>query len=82
MPTVLRANGFRVMIYLAPREHGPAHVHVWREDAQIVITLGHGEELPTIIRNTGMRNADVISAYRLVQQHLAYLREQWSTYHD
>lgn len=37
VPTVLRVDGFRVVIYLPPREHDPPHVHVWKGDGEVVI---------------------------------------------
>ncbi|MBA3345692.1 MAG: DUF4160 domain-containing protein [Gemmatimonadales bacterium] len=40
MPTVLVQEGFRVRIYLPPREHAPPHVHVVRSGAEIVMALG------------------------------------------
>ena len=36
-PTVLRGRGFDVRVYPPPREHGPAHVHVVKDDAEVVI---------------------------------------------
>lgn len=35
MPTVLRQNGFSVMIYT--RDHEPMHVHVWYQGNEAVI---------------------------------------------
>lgn len=39
MPTVIQRDGFRVVIFLPPREHGPAHVHVCKAGTEVVITL-------------------------------------------
>ncbi|MBY4639463.1 DUF4160 domain-containing protein [Gluconacetobacter entanii] len=38
MPTLLRLNGFRVVIYTA--DHGPMHVHVISADGEAVIEIG------------------------------------------
>lgn len=37
MPTVLRFNGFRVVVY--PNDHRPAHVHVIGKDREAVFHL-------------------------------------------
>ncbi len=81
MPTVLHVAGFRVMIYLPPREHGPPHVHVWCDDSQITVWLGEGDEAPSIERNVGMYGRRLCAAYRLIDNNLEYLREQWRKYH-
>jgi len=38
MPTILRKNGFRVVIYFD--DHLPAHVHVMNADSEVKIDLG------------------------------------------
>ena len=49
MPTVLHIDGFQVRIFLPPREHGPAHVHVRKAGAGVVINLPDGNQ-PLVIR--------------------------------
>ena len=39
VPTVLRQDGFRVIVFLPPREHGPPHVDVQNTDGEVVIEL-------------------------------------------
>ena len=82
VPTVLRAGGFRVVIYLPPREHKPPHVHVWKDDAEVVIELATSSR-PQEIRNvSGMRATDVVRAFWIVEEHAEYLLTRWSQYHD
>jgi hypothetical protein len=81
MPTVLDANGFQVRVWLPPREHGPPHVHVHKSGGEVVITLPDGEA-PLAIRTVhGMKDRDVLAAFRLVEAHLVPLRAAWRRYH-
>lgn len=45
MPTVLREDGFRVVVYGPPREHPPPHVHVEHGAKGLVVIRRtiHGE---------------------------------------
>lgn len=82
MPTVLRIAGFRVVIFLPPREHLPAHVHVRNAAGEVVIQLAaHGR--PQAIRDVaGMRSHDVAKAFWIVEEHTEYLLKRWREYHD
>jgi len=81
MPTVLRVDGFHVVIFLPPREHKPPHVHVRNADGEAVILLA-GPGTPQTIREVaGMRTADVAAAFWLVEEHTAHLLERWRHYH-
>ncbi len=73
MPTVLRANGFRVMIYQGDAEHAPAHVHAYRDGGVVVVTLE-----PVAIRESeGVKRSVALAAVRLVEVHLDFLRTEW-----
>ena len=77
MPTVIQRDGFRVVIFLPPREHGPAHVHVRKAGTEVVITLD-----PIGIRVVErMRAADVVQAVRLVEDNRAHLLKEWRKRH-
>jgi len=81
MPTVLRVDGFRAIIFLPPREHGPAHVHVLKANGEIVIELATDDE-PQRVRDVyGMTGRDVIRAFRIVEDHSAMLWTEWRKYH-
>ena len=81
MPTVLRVAGFRVVIFLPPREHEPPHVHVRKTGGEAVIELASGGR-PQVIRSVaGMRSADVVRAFRIVEEYAEYLLDKWREYH-
>ena len=81
MPTVLVQEGFRVRIYLPPREHAPAHVHVVRAGAEIVIELGDSNSAPSVLEIYGMRPRDPVHAYRIVEANQVSLLRAWRQYH-
>jgi hypothetical protein len=81
VPTVLRANGFRVVIYLPPREHEPPHVHVWKGEAEVVIELATADRPQAIRSHARMRAADVARAYWLVEDNTDHLLACWRRYH-
>jgi hypothetical protein len=81
MPTVLAQGGFKVRILLPPREHGPAHVHVYKAGGLVVIDLpaeGRSVRIRTMSR---MRVPDVIGAVRLVEANAAMLLREWRRHH-
>lgn len=81
MPTVLRRAGFRVVIFLPPREHAPPHVHVRKAGAEAVIELASGGRPQTIRSLAAMRTADVVRAFRIVEEHTEFLLAAWRQYH-
>lgn len=79
MPTVYRANGLEVMIYVD--DHRPAHVHVFSADGEVVINLHDSVERMEIRTVAGMRKKDVRKAWDVVtENHAAFLR-QWREIH-
>lgn len=77
MPTVLRVDGFRFLILLPPREHGPAHVHVERGGATMIVEL-----LTLLVRDVrGMSDADVRKAVRIVEENDGTLIAEWRRIH-
>ena len=81
MPTVLREAGFRVRILLPPREHGPAHVHVFKAGAVVVVDLPDEDQSLGIRKVRHMRDVDVVAAFRLVEANVEMLLGQWRKYH-
>ena len=81
VPTVLRHAGFLVRILLPPREHGPAHVHVCKAGAVVVIDLPGKDHSLGIRTVWQMRDVDVAAAFRLVERNCEMLLEQWRKYH-
>ena len=82
VPIVLRVNGFVVRIFLPPREHGPAHVHVSKQGGSLIVILGSPSEGASIRNIHGMRTSDVLAAMRIIEDHIEELREQWRKYHE
>lgn len=77
MPTVLRVDGFDVVILLPPREHGPAHVHVRKAGGEVVIVLSS-----LAVRTVeGMRSADAVTAVGIVTNHKGELLTAWRKHH-
>jgi hypothetical protein len=81
MPTVLRVDSFRIVIYLPPREHEPPHVHVWKGDSEVVIDLPTARRGQIIRGVSRMRTADVAKAFWIVEDHAEYLLTRWREYH-
>ena len=77
MPTVLRVDGFDVVILLPPREHGPAHVHVRKAGGEVVIVLSS----LAVHKVEGMRSADVVTAVGIVTNHRDELLAEWRKHH-
>ncbi len=69
------------MIFLPDREHGPAHVHVFRGEGEIVILLNDGDDAVTIREAVRMSSRDAWHAVQIVGEHVMFLREQWRKYH-
>ena len=81
MPTVLDVDGFQVRIRLPPREHGPAHVHVWKAGTHVVINLPQGDQPLGIRIVHRMRDLDVVAAVRLVEANVELLLTEWRKHH-
>ncbi|MFT9222806.1 DUF4160 domain-containing protein [Gluconobacter oxydans] len=76
MPTLLRINGFRVVIYTA--DHEPMHVHVINAEGEAVIVIGRKARL---IRSGGMKDRSIQNALEIVQDNAGMLAEAWETIH-
>ena len=78
MPTIIRQDGFRVMIY--PDDHEPAHVHCYRGDS--VITVWLGDKAATIREaSAAAKPQDQRDALRIVNQHRERLWKAWRKHH-
>ena len=76
MPTVLRQEGFRVVIYF--NDHLPSHVHVFKGSGEVRINLGNGDTAPTLMSIFGdISDKDVARALYLVKEHQAELLAKW-----
>jgi hypothetical protein len=80
MPTVLRQQGFRVVIY--PNDHLPSHVHVLKGNGEVRIDLGSEETPPVLMTISGkISDKDVAKAFCLVKEHQAELLAKWRKIH-
>ncbi len=79
MPTVLRQNGFAVMIPVD--DHPPPHVHVVKGGHVLIVNLGDGDCEPSIRDNEGMNASDKSKAFRIVSDHRDKLLDQWRKLH-
>jgi len=79
MPTVLRVDGYEIMIYL--HDHLPAHVHVFVAGGEVVINLNcRGGELE--IREVyKLKAREVRKALEVVTEHRELLCSMWRQIH-
>ncbi len=78
MPTILRKDGFRIVIYFD--DHLPAHVHAISADTEAKINLKGSKNLPEIIQYRGKRN-QAIKALEIVTAHQNELLDAWRQIH-
>lgn len=74
MPTVLRQDGFDIMIHTD--DHAPPHVHCYGENAIVVMELE-----PLRVRRRRGSDRDVRVAWNVVAEHRDFLRQKWSEIH-
>lgn len=74
MPTVIRKNGFQIIIWTD--DHPPMHVHIFKVEAELIVNLG-GEQISSSVRdNYAMRKNDVRQAIQLVEDNRDLLTEK------
>lgn len=79
MPTVLTLDGFAVRVY--PNDHGPPHVHIWKADGWVVVSLPLRDGPVRALRASGMREPDIMRSLRIVEAHATELWTAWRRYH-
>lgn len=79
MPTILRLDSLRVVIY--PNDHRPAHVHVIGPDGEAVFFLNCPGGPPELRESFGFRVADVNRMLDELAAVLAQLCNEWSKLH-
>lgn len=79
MPTVLRKDGFAVRIYF--NDHLPPHVHVFKGNGQVRISLGSESEVPDVIEVNELSDKEVSKALQIVTTHQTELLEKWREFH-
>jgi hypothetical protein len=76
MPTILRERGYSVKLFVAEQGE-PAHVHVWRDDAQVKAWLSPVR----LTRNRGFRPQELSEIFRILKDHESQLLEAYHELH-
>ena len=79
MPTVLRFDGLRVVIY--PNDHRPAHIHVIGDGCEVVFNLHCPNGPPELRENYGFGRPEVNRIEKALSEELSALCEAWRTIH-
>jgi hypothetical protein len=79
MPTVLRFDGLRVVIY--PNDHRPAHVHVIGPDGEAVFVLHCPDGPPRLRENFGFSRTELNRIEDRLTGALAALCAKWRAIH-
>lgn len=79
MPTVLRFDGLRVVIY--PNDHRPAHVHVRGADGEAVFNLNCPHGPPQLRESFGFARVALSEVEERLAEALAPLCAQWRGIH-
>lgn len=78
MPTVLRLDGVRVVIY--PDHHGPPHIHVFAAGREAVFELNRPAAL-TLRDNHGFSLIEVRRLSTALEPHVTILCDEWKAIH-
>lgn len=79
MPTVLRLDGLRVVIY--PSDHRPAHVHVIGAGGEAVFNLHCPDGPPELRENYGSRRPELTRIEVALAGVIPPLCAEWSAIH-
>ena len=79
MPTVLRKDGFDFRIYFD--DHIPAHVHAFKGDGEVKISLGDPLAQPTVLVAYNMSRKETKQALAIVLEHQTELLKCWVEMH-
>jgi Domain of unknown function (DUF4160) len=81
MPTIIKQDGFRILIY--PNDHTPAHVHVIKADGEVRIDLGNEKIAPSLMSVRGkISDKEVMRALSLVTEYQIELLAKWEEIHN
>jgi hypothetical protein len=79
MPTVLRFEGLRVVIY--PNDHRPAHVHVIGRGCEAVFNLNCAAGPVEVRENYRFSRREITRIESVLMNHLAALCGAWESIH-
>ena len=80
MPTILRINGLRVVIY--PNDQRPPHVHIIGAEKEVVFNLGCPHGPPTLHASHGFTTAALNRVASALTSALSVLCGEWERIHD
>ncbi len=85
---IYRDKNQNLNVYVYPRDHFPAHVHIYKGSKndtnreEVKISLGSEEEKPSIIEaDESMRSSDIKAALELVFDKQQIFLEEWVRIH-
>jgi hypothetical protein len=79
VPTVLRFDGLRAVIY--PNDHRPAHIHIIGKGCEAVFNLRCPNGPPELRENYGFGLKDLTRIEAALTAHLAEACRQWESIH-
>ncbi len=79
MPTILRFDGMRVLIY--PNDHPPAHVHVMSSDCEAVFYLNCLDGPPVLRESFAFNTKQLTRIAAALASSLKTLCEEWDIIH-
>ena len=75
MPTILRKDGFRIVIWT--NDHEPMHVHVFHGEGEAIINIENAE----LVQVWNMSRRLVRQAKEIVEENGEILAERWREIH-
>lgn len=79
MPTIMRIEGLRIVVY--PNDHRPAHVHVIGNGREAVFDLNPPEGPPGLRENYGFSRAAIRRIRAALSANLPALIDEWRNIH-
>ena len=79
MPTVLRLDGLRVVIY--PNDHSPPHVHIIGPTGEAIFRLNCPAGPPALRESTGFKVAELNRLEAALAAEMDRLCSEWERIH-
>ncbi|MGD1101585.1 MAG: DUF4160 domain-containing protein [Terriglobia bacterium] len=79
MPTVLRSDGMRVVVY--PNDHRPAHVHVIGSGREAIFNLNCPAGPVELRENYRFSRREIVPIQAVLTEHLEKLCRAWGGIH-
>jgi hypothetical protein len=79
MPTVLRFEGFNIVIY--PADHAPSHVHIFGAASEAIFNLNCPQGPVVLRENYGFSRRDVSRIRKFLDENVRMLCCEWRRIH-